>query len=241
MSSSRTLVWSGCLNVRDLGSLPTPAGLTPPRVFIRADDLTQLTAAGLAALVAYAPSTILDLRRPSEATFLPPLPALALLYHHIPLLDDSPALFSSHDAVYDFIVRSRASFLVQYCAFLAVAPTPIVFHCLHGKDRTGILAALLLNLAGVADSDILADYTLSDSYLASLRATLLESLPSDQHSRLLDDFACPPWRLRLVLDYWQSQGGAANYLLNAGLSSTLLAALQSLLAPISSSLLPDLP
>ena len=51
-----------------------------------------------------------------------------------------------------------------------------MFHCFAGKDRTGIVAALLLMLAGVADTDVIADYTLSYAYfLKRLRQDFLRT------------------------------------------------------------------
>ena len=49
---------------------------------------------------------------------------------------------------------------------------PLVFHCAVGKDRTGILAAILLNLLGVEEDDIIQDYTLSEPYMDELLARL---------------------------------------------------------------------
>jgi protein-tyrosine phosphatase len=49
---------------------------------------------------------------------------------------------------------------------------PLVFHCAVGKDRTGMLAAMLLTLLGVKEADIIEDYTLSEPYMNELRARL---------------------------------------------------------------------
>jgi protein-tyrosine phosphatase len=49
---------------------------------------------------------------------------------------------------------------------------PLVFHCAVGKDRTGMLAAILLNLLGVEEDDIIHDYTLSEPYMDELLARL---------------------------------------------------------------------
>jgi hypothetical protein len=55
-------------------------------------------------------------------------------------------------------------------------PTACVFHCTAGKDRTGLLAALLLSLAGVSDEVISEEYALTDIGLAPLRELFVERL-----------------------------------------------------------------
>lgn len=229
---SRQIKWPHCLNVRDLGGIETPLGPIPFHAFIRSDDLATLDDDGLHALRAYGVASILDLRRQAEVIASPPHPSLASLrYHHIPLLDDLPSTFLSLDAVYLFIARERSSRLAEISSILALAPTPIAFHCLHGKDRTGIVAALLLSLAGVPDEAILLDYTLSDTHLVPLYARLREAAPKDQLTRVLDDSSCPPRRLLSVLDFWRSQGGAAACMQHAGLSHASLDALLTRLHP----------
>jgi protein tyrosine/serine phosphatase len=57
-----------------------------------------------------------------------------------------------------------------------VEPSPCVFHCTAGKDRTGLLAALLLSLAGVSDNSIAIEYSLTDAGLAPLREQFVERL-----------------------------------------------------------------
>jgi protein-tyrosine phosphatase len=228
----RSLDWPACLNVRDLGGLSAHHSSTPFGVFIRADDLSHLTPAGLAALRKAKVATVIDLRRVSEVNALPPHPLRHRPhYHHLPLLEDEPATFPDLDAAYDFIIRERAMHLAAIAALLAFEPVPIAFHCLHGKDRTGIVAALLLALAGVSPDAILADYTLSDTHLAPRYQALAESAQQDQLSRVLADSSCPPARMAAVLNYWRALGGPAEWLLASGLAESALAALQERLAP----------
>lgn len=71
----RTLTWDGCLNVRDLGGLPTATGgRTRHRAVVRADNLDRLTAEGWEALRAYGIRTVIDLRNADEYKPLLPLP-----------------------------------------------------------------------------------------------------------------------------------------------------------------------
>jgi protein-tyrosine phosphatase len=237
LAPQRHLSWPHCLNLRDLGGMATPTGRTPFGVFVRGDDLGQLNQEGITALRAYGVSTILDLRRPQEVLADTAYPFAPPLYLHLPLLEDEDAAlpFANLDQVYDFIVRFRSERLAEILTALAQSPNPVLFHCQAGKDRTGIIAALLLSLAGVSDQAILEDYALSDTYLASLYARLAAQAAPDQLSRVLADSACPPQRLAALLDYWQEQeGGLTGYLLQSGLSPTDLALLRARLAPTPS-------
>ena len=67
---------------------------------------------------------------------------------------------------------------------IAEAPQAVLFHCTAGKDRTGVVAALLLWLAGVSEEDILADYIVSGPYLQQMLRAYCEAHPGA--------VVCPP-------------------------------------------------
>ena len=54
-----------------------------------------------------------------------------------------------------------------------------VFFCTAGKDRTGIIAALILKLCGASDEDIIADYCVTEVYNASVIQAKLDSIPKE--------------------------------------------------------------
>ena len=69
--------------------------------------------------------------------------------------------------------------LARAVALLAFdAPLPAVFHCMAGKDRTGVLAALVLRVLGVADSDIVLDYALSDGPMEAMKSWVAATDPA---------------------------------------------------------------
>jgi protein-tyrosine phosphatase len=177
LQPDRVLTWDGCVNVRDLGGHPTEDGRrTRFGAVVRADSVRALSDAGWDALLAYGVARIVDLRLHSELALDPPR-EVEVEVEHVPLMhevddeewveidaigDAQPDAASSTRAVYlEFLERRRPQFAQ---AFAAVADSPegtIVVHCHGGKDRTGLVVALLLRVAGVDVETIAADYALS--------------------------------------------------------------------------------
>lgn len=177
---ARRLAWDGCLNVRDLGGLPADKGVTRWRAVIRADTLSRLTAQGQQSLLAYGARAIIDLRSISEAQAEPyqlpvaPVSERALAYYHLPLAAEDArtrsliAASRSRAAVYAITLDHAAARVVSALRAVSAAPPGgVVIHCHSGKDRTGLVAALLLRLAGVDEQLIAADYALSQGRAAA--------------------------------------------------------------------------
>ncbi len=103
-----------------------------------------------------------------------------------------------------------------------------VFHCSHGKDRTGLVAALLLMAANVPDSTIVADYNLTDQYAAvdeaAAVAAVASSMTATEAALFGVSFYAPPAVMQSVLTYIrQNYGSAAGYLQTGGLDPATLA------------------
>lgn len=177
MQPDRFLTWDGCVNVRDLGGHATADGRTTRfGAVVRADSVRALSDAGWDALLAYGVSRIVDLRVHSELALDPPR-ELDVEVVHVPVMhevddqewveinaigDAQPDAAGATRAVYlEFLERRHPQFAQ---AFAAVADAPegtVVVHCHGGKDRTGLVVALLLRLVGVDIEAIAADYALS--------------------------------------------------------------------------------
>ena len=109
---------------------------------------------------------------------------------------------------------------------------PLVFHCAVGKDRTGMLAAMLLTLLGVSEADIIEDYTLSEPYMDELRAKLKANPSKDGPPLDIPDYfwKAPAPSMRLLLDFLKADyGSVEKYLLAVGMSPGLPEKLKSLL------------
>lgn len=156
-------------NLRDLGGIPVAGGKLRPGFAIRADDLATITEATAAALVRDGLSAVIDLRSELELeiTGRGPLEGYPVAHHHLPLIanvgatmpQDVSALDHTHmGAMYLQMVANAAPQLVAALDIVAAAPGSTAFHCAAGRDRTGVLAAMLLLVLGASDDEIVFDY-----------------------------------------------------------------------------------
>ena len=235
---SRDLAWDGCVNVRDLGGFTTPAGTTALSVFVRADNARKLTPAGWRAASEYGIRTVLDLRSEAECAADPSAhpdfthTRLSLFDHfdgdagyRADLLARAVNLDNAekHRLLYREALDLDAARFAEAVGVLAEADGRVLFHCAGGKDRTGVLAGLLLRLVGVAVEEVEADYVLSQ--------TRLRQGP-EAH---LHDGSTPPQVINRVLaDLEARHGTAAAYLLEAGASSEQLERIRRRFAPAGS-------
>jgi protein-tyrosine phosphatase len=238
MSGDRRLLWADLFNVRDLGGLPTPAGPTRFRAVVRADNLSRLTGAGRAAMFGYGIETIVDLRSPRElAAIANPLRDHGA-YRHVPLLEDANLdevnRLDGIAAVYRWQLDRRGQMFAATLDALAEAPPGgVVIHCHAGKDRTGLVTALLLSLAGVERDAIVDDYALSDQEMQALyEVETAAELDLDRRHAMRLRYHAYPDVMAGLLDYLDDMhGGAARYLEAIGVSADNSARLRRLLVP----------
>jgi protein-tyrosine phosphatase len=161
-------------NFRDLGGYATADGreLRWGSLF-RADGLQRLSPADVEAIKSLGLHTVLDLRTDRElaerGTF--PVDAYPVTFHHLPVIDvtwDLAPSIPEDDAVrflfeqYQSILAFGEPLFAKAFHVLALpGALPAVFHCAAGKDRTGILAALVLGALGVPHDVVAEDYGLS--------------------------------------------------------------------------------
>ena len=180
----RRIAVEGCLNFRDLGGYPTGDGgrLRWRRLF-RADGLHALTPRGVETLRdEIRLGAIVDLRSSAELERdgRGPLAGTPIRFHHLPLFDGghgerrAPVGASLADLYFGMLDVARGP-LARVVTTLARTDEPAVFHCAAGKDRTGVVSALLLSLLGVSDEWIVADYAATREALEAIVARLLAS------------------------------------------------------------------
>ena len=197
--SERILAWDGCNNVRDLGGLSTCDGReTRLRAIVRSDSPARLTEAGWAALYAYGIRTIITLRThgmvEDELNITPPYADIAVVQAAIEDFTDTEFVqqwvatdFWGTPLYYkDALRRWPERHTAVISAIAQAQPGGVVFHCIRGHDRTGIIALLLLALAGVTPDDIIADYALSPD---PFRDELLEREHSSVRDAMLGTLA----------------------------------------------------
>lgn len=184
LQRSRDLVWDGLLNARDLGGHRTTDGSeTRFGSVVRADSVRQLSDKGWASLVDYGVKTVVDLRANEELEADPPA-ELPVDVVHVPFMETDAKDWTEIEeeveaaakAAPDVTGATRDVYLIFLehfrhnvaAAIRAVAEAPeggVVIHCAGGKDRTGLLTAFLLHLAGVDTEQIASDYALSEERL----------------------------------------------------------------------------
>jgi protein tyrosine/serine phosphatase len=232
---SRDLHWDGCLNVRDLGGHRTAdGGETRFGSVVRADSIRQLTDEGWAAAVEYGVHSVVDLRADEELAADPPA-ELPVSVVHVSFFDSDPAVFEEVDAAAtaapDYEAATRAVYLIFVERFRsnvarairAIARAPdgvVVLHCVGGKDRTGLVTAFLLKLAGVDNAQIGEDYELSEERLKPRHDRwLAEAGTEEERERLRRIAATPAGAIVGVLgEIERRYGSVEGYLRAAGLT-----------------------
>ena len=227
MGEDRWLEWDGCVNVRDLGGLPTTdGGATRWGAVVRADSTHQLTATGWAAAWDHGIRTVVDLRHPREVDEHRPdcdRPTGFTVVHR-PIEDEADLAFVERWGTELATPRYYADALDRFAdrvgaAVIAVARAPeggVVCQCVAGRDRTGLITAVLLDLVGIPAEAIAADHALSYEPMPGLHGTgegFLAPGWEAEHAAVIGD----------LLDGWDVEA----YLRGAGVTAADLAAIRA--------------
>jgi protein-tyrosine phosphatase len=228
--------WQGCFNARDLGGLATADGrLTLPRAIVRSDQLCHLTSDGWSALYAHKIRTIIDLQDADCNTSDRSTRPVGLTTLHLPLEDHADAEFwerwgaSSGLYATPLYYRPFLDRFPQRCvgvirAIATAQPGGVVVHCRVGRDRTGLIAMLVLAAVGVGAEDIATDYERSAQSLPALFEARGEADEGPIVERILQregTTACEA--IRCALDGFD----AARYLRDHGLTEAEATALEN--------------
>ena len=194
----RLIDLEGCLNFRDLGGYPTGDGRRVRwRLVFRSDALHHLTAADVARVRGELRiGAVVDLRSSAELRTegRGVLAGEPIAFHHLPLFDGQAARPEGWAAVdtladrYTLLAEFAKAPIARVVGVLAAADGPVVYHCAAGKDRTGVISAILLGLLGVPDEVVIADYAATQECLEAIverlmatkgYQTMLAALPPD--------------------------------------------------------------
>lgn len=190
----------GIYNLRDLGGYETVDGHTVKTgCLFRSDELHTLTDADLEAVANLGVRVLFDLRNEGERT-LKPNPSLAGVIVHerqAPMPEGAGRTLEEQVAQGDRPVQADdeefGSIYITLLTYLGkelrhivelaadAAENPLLFHCVAGKDRTGITAAILLGLLGVPDETILDDYELTTKLWSPMRMEQLAGLIAEHN------------------------------------------------------------
>jgi protein-tyrosine phosphatase len=246
--ADRVVPLESAFNFRDLGGYVLGNGQTIEwgRLF-RADGLSRLNDHDIDVVDALGIRTVVDLRTSNEIVQRGAFPVAKypVAFHHLSIIDATwtetgvPDFPETEQGGIDFLIWAYRDMLgngadrfAQAIATLAVPGSgPAVFHCAAGKDRTGILAALILGGLGVDHEVIAEDFGLTRDGMIRMRLWLTEHAPesaADMNSRPQMMFGAHPDAMRQILrDLVADHGTVRNYLASIGIGDAVLADLEA--------------
>lgn len=242
MTIYRRIPLEGVYNLRDLGGYSTSSGKrTAFQRFLRSDDLSAIRDEDKEVLLDYGLRAVLDLRSPLELERSPNPFAEEddVLYKHISLLGELVPSTETLNEYKDFLMQPAEELLPKMYIhmleenkagirevfdWLSEQETGVLFHCTAGKDRTGVIAMLLLGLAGVCKEDIVANYMVTEVYNAKNPAERTMDLPIELPEDLLQS---RPEFIAKAYDFLLDQyGGIIPYLRSTEVEEGSLEALR---------------
>ncbi|WP_185974608.1 tyrosine-protein phosphatase [Deinococcus detaillensis] len=229
-----TVTWEGIVNARDLAGLPTPSGPVRPSRLIRSGNLSRLTEQGKAEVRGAGVSRIVDVRCAEERSIDPApflgeamyLNVLALPHGNFKLNEASAAAQTNADHYRAMLKHAAPNLTLILQQIVDAPPGAVLVHCHIGKDRTGLVTALALFVAGVPDAEIAADYAQTDQHVQPLyAASLARQTDPAKRAELARFLVSHPADMLSAIDFLRELGGL-DYLTRRGFGPDLQAALR---------------
>ena len=202
-----TIDIKGILNMRDMGGMPVAGEgrVFPFKVFVRSGNLSEADEADMRRMKEYGVTTVIDLRSAAELKKYgsPAKDDEDIDFHNISLFLGNPDLKEDPTMVFlrthplgDFyvqILEELSSDVIRVLDVLSRCEGCALFHCAHGKDRTGIVAAIIYLLAGASREDIITNYAFSyenirwflDPLIAEREECMKHTLRSDATNMMI--------------------------------------------------------
>lgn len=241
--ASQKIPYEGLLNTRELGGMPLADGTVfPSGLFIRSGAPCFFTADGVDHLKSLGVKTVIDLRAEVEIERdgNPFKDDPSITFYNIPLFvgdpsaDTDPTMeFLRTHHLGDFYVMMLNELGDRIVKILNILRTHTdgycLFHCAHGKDRTGVIAALLYILAGAKREDIVLNYKVSYEYAKHFLDPLIAKKEDDMKHVLRSDAV----NMEILLDHLENEYSmdVSRYLLKSGMTSEELEGLRSRIRP----------
>lgn len=248
MENYRRLPLSGLCNARDLGGFFTLDGkLTKYHRFIRSEVPSSVTTEDIDFLIDYGITLSIDLRGEIEHEKLPNLIQQSGKFRSLKfsifntqvakgagIKQNEP--FKNWGTMYVAMCNDSKPWVRDVITAISENDGGVIYNCTTGKDRTGIITAMLLGIARVPNDDIIADYCVSEVYLRQKYIDLFNKRPpmgpnfGNGAESSLDDpfFSTSHVNMRTLLESLENEyGGIIPYLKDAGLTEDVISAVRS--------------
>jgi hypothetical protein len=226
----------GLQNFRDVGGRPTRSGATVCEGVLYRSDAPR---AGdpPPRKVAWPPATVIDLRAPGEAGGRHPLAGPRCEEYSIPLMPEAGLArivtgpVEADESLSDLYRRTLptiGSSLATVIELIVASPGATLVHCTAGKDRTGIVVAVVLTAVGVSREQVVADYTVTEGNMEGVLARMATApgvadaaVVADRARRMRPElFTAPASAITALLDALDELGGVESWLLSCGLAES---------------------
>jgi protein tyrosine/serine phosphatase len=230
----RHLDWPGFVNARTLEGLTTRYGPVLPGRLFRSDEPVGDVETVATALSEDGVTTVLDLRSRHEVERRPGILSGRVGYHVAPLVDPrtdhlrDPAAERSLLDLYTGSIDRNGRTICEALRRIAEAPVGgVLVHCAAGKDRTGILIAVLLSLLGTPAQEIVDDYAETEARLAPYFEEELAAIEDEARRERVAarQHSTPETMCGLLRHLDERHGGAEAYAAARGLTSSEVEAL----------------
>lgn len=234
---TRLYALDGMYNLRDVGGYPTMDGrLTRWGRLLRSDSPHRLDPAAMPDLLAVGIQTVIDLRLASETERGPnPLAAVETVHYEnlaCTMTQKRPVGDRDLGQLYLEFIQEDAAHIGRVVTAVAEAEGPVLVHCSAGKDRTGVIIAMLLGAVGVTRQTIITDYAMTDFLVEPLRNRLRQGKPrAEAEAELFERMLkCEAPYIINVLEFIEREHGSIpNYLLNCGVTPETIERLKQIL------------
>jgi protein-tyrosine phosphatase len=206
MKSSGPFSLKTVWNFRDLGGyITSTGGVIRSGLVFRSGDLSGLEHEDASIIASLGLRTVLDLRYPADSAKRPDrrdglsanwvqADLTTPVYYELAAriasghLSESDSLAYMRSITTSIVLERIEEIQAIFYSFMQPDAFPILMHCSVGKDRTGVVAALLLSALGVPEETVYADYMLSNDYLVPFREAQIKK-PGREHTK-------PVWEVR---------------------------------------------
>ena len=226
------------MNCRELGGMPLEGGkVFKTGIFIRSGSPERLTPEQVQEVKDYGVKAVVDLRAEAELKDFgnPFKDDPDVDFHFVPLFPGDPNNLS--DDLIDFIrTRHLGDYYVRICEDLGKNVIQVMryllnpkgltlYHCTHGKDRTGAITAMLYLLAGASRENIIKNYKVSYTYLEKHLERAMTKMPPDMRHLLRSDEI----NMNIFLDYVDEtwSGDITNFFRFNGMTEEEISALKA--------------